>query len=241
MGNTWFVERIFLGLCKRIVRVILFPVCRIRIVHFSSLPSEPGYIVACNHISHFDPPILGAWLPHYLDWMTMEELFQNPVSAFFVSLLRAFKVRRNGLDRIGVRTAVNRLMEGRTVGLFPEGGIRAGSVSVLEGAPMWPGAAALGVLSGRPIVPAVILGSDRLYNPSNWIPFRRVSVRIGLGEQIIPSRDLGRKQARETVHESLSKAFVSLKEQMILEFKLVPADLPMTPQARKREDYQPAR
>jgi 1-acyl-sn-glycerol-3-phosphate acyltransferase len=234
-----FTERFFLGLCKCIIRAALLPVCRIQVVYFATLPSEPGYIVASNHISHFDPPILSAFFPHNVDWMTMEEMFRNPASALLMNLVRAFKVRRDGSDRIGIRTAMSRLAEARVVGLFPEGGIRAGSVSVLEGAPMWPGAAALSVLSGRPIVPAVILGTDRLYDPRNWIRFRRVRVWIGFGEQIVPRRDLARKQARELVHESLSNAFLFMKDRMVAKFGLAQDDLPATPQARKREDYLP--
>jgi len=239
MAAAKFTERLFLGLCKCIIRAALLPVCRIQVVYFATLPSEPGYIVASNHISHFDPPILSAFFPHNVDWMTMEEMFRNPASALLMNLVRAFKVRRDGSDRIGIRTAMSRLAEARVVGLFPEGGIRAGSVSVLEGAPMWPGAAALSVLSGRPIVPAVILGTDRLYDPRNWIRFRRVRVWIGFGEQIVPRRDLARKQARELVHESLSNAFLFMKDRMVAKFGLAQDDLPATPQARKREDYLP--
>ena len=239
MAAAKFAERLFLGLCKRVIRAALLPVCRIQVVYFATLPSEPGYIVASNHISHFDPPILSALFRHNVDWMTMEEMFRNPASALLMKLLSAFKVRRDGSDRIGIRTALNRLVESRVVGLFPEGGIRAGSVSVLEGAPMWPGAAALSVLSGKPIVPTVILGTDRLYDPRNWIRFRRVRVWIGFGEQIVPRGDLAGKQARELVHEALSKAFLSMKDRMVAKFRLAHADLPATPQARKREDYLP--
>ncbi|HKM59230.1 MAG TPA: lysophospholipid acyltransferase family protein [Chthoniobacterales bacterium] len=239
MPLTRLAERFFYGLSKRIIRTALLPVCRIQVVYFATLPSEPGYIIASNHISHFDPPILSALFPHNVDWMTMEEMFRNPASAFLMKLLSAFKVRRDGSDRIGIRTALNRLAESRVVGLFPEGGIRAGSVSVLEGAPMWPGAAALSVLSGKPIVPVVILGTDRLYDPRNWLRFRRVRVWIGFGEQIVPRRDLGRRQARELVQASLSNAFLSMKHRIVATFRLAQADLPATPQARKREDYLP--
>jgi len=169
----------------------------------------------------------------------MEELFRNRASAGLMESLCAFKVRRDGTDRTGIRTAVKRLEEGRVVGVFPEGGIRAGKGSVLEGAPMWPGASALSVLSGKPIVPSVILGSDRLYDNRNWFRFRRVPVWIGIGEKISPRSDLPKREARDLVQKALSEAFVSLKERLVLEFGLAETDLPTTPQARKREDYLP--
>src|SRR6202051_2373956 len=155
-------QRLFSHLCRWLVRGGFFLVCRTKIVYFGKLPTGTGYILASNHISHFDPPFLGSRFRRYVDWMAMEELFRNRVSAVLMESLCAFKVRRDGNDRTGIRTAVKRLVEGRVVGVFPEGGIRAGKGSVLEGAPMWPGVSALAVLSGKPIVPSVIIGTGRL-------------------------------------------------------------------------------
>src|SRR3984957_6826007 len=169
-------QRLFSQLCRWLVRGGFFLVCRTKIVYFGHLPTGTGYILASNHISHFDPPLLGSRFRRYVDWMAMEELFRDRVSALLMESLLAFKVRRDGTDRTGIRTAVKRLEEGRVVGVFPEGGIRAGKGSVLQGAPMWPGASALAVLSGKPIVPAVILGSDRLYDKRSWFRFRSVPV-----------------------------------------------------------------
>jgi 1-acyl-sn-glycerol-3-phosphate acyltransferase len=232
-------QRLFSHLCRWLVRGGFFLVCRTKIVYFGKLPTGTGYILASNHISHFDPPFLGSRFRRYVDWMAMEELFRNRASAVLMESLCAFKVRRDGTDRTGIRTAVKRLAEGRVVGVFPEGGIRAGQGSVLEGAPMWPGVGALSVLSGKPIVPGVILGSDRLYDRRNWFRFRRVPVWIGIGEKISPRTDLPKRDARDLIQKSLSEAFVSLKERLVLEFGLAETDLPTSPQARKREDYLP--
>lgn len=165
------MQRLFSHLSRWLVRGVFFLVCRTKIIYFGRLPTRTGYILASNHISHFDPPFLGSWFRRYVDWMAMEELFRNRASALLMEWLCAFSVRRDGTDRTGIRTAVKRLEQGRVVGVFPEGGIRAGKGSVLEGAPMWPGASALCVLSGKPIVPSVILGTDRLYNKRNWFRF----------------------------------------------------------------------
>ena len=239
MRGTNFARRVFSHFSRWVVRGVFFSVCRTKIVYFGNVPAGTGYIIASNHISHFDPPMLGSRLRRYVDWMAMEELFRNRASATLMHWLCAFKVRRDGMDRAGIRTALRRLEEGRVVGVFPEGGIRAGKGSVLHGAPMWPGVSALCVLSGKPIVPSVILGTDRLYNRLNWLPFRRVPVWIGFGEAIYARCDLPRNRARELVEESLAQAFICLRERLVLEFRLTEADLPTTPQARKREDYLP--
>jgi 1-acyl-sn-glycerol-3-phosphate acyltransferase len=239
MPARHFAQRLFSHLCRWLVRGIFFLVCRTKIVYFGNVPSGTGYILASNHISHFDPLLLGSRFRRYVDWMAMEELFRNRACAFLMDSLCAFKVRRDGTDRTGIRTAVKRLEAGRVVGVFPEGGIRAGKGSVLEGAQMWPGASALAILSGKPIVPAVIIGSDRLYDKRNWFRIRHVPVWLGFGEKISPRTDLPKRVARELVQKSLSEAFVLLKERMVSEFGLGATDLPATPQARKREDYLP--
>jgi 1-acyl-sn-glycerol-3-phosphate acyltransferase len=238
--NKQIPQRIFSHLCRHLVRVLFFFACRVHRVSFGQTVPTGGTILASNHISHFDPPLIGAWYPRYVDWMAMEELFRAKWSAALMRGLCAFPVRRDGTDRRAVREALARLSIGRTVGLFPEGGIRAGRQSILEGAPMWPGVCALSILSGRPIVPCVILGTDRLYHPGNWLPFRRVRVWIGIGEPLFPEKILPREHARETLQEQLSQAFLKLKDQLQKHYHLLPSDLPATPQARKREDYLPS-
>ena len=220
MQAKQIAQRLFSHLSRWLVRGVFFLVCRTKIVYFGNLPTGTGYILASNHISHFDPPFLGSRFRRYVDWMTMEELFRNRASAALMESLCAFKVRRDGTDRTGIRTAVKRLEQGRVVGVFPEGGIRAGKGSVLEGAPMWPGVSALSVLSGKPIVPGVILGTDRLYDKRNWFRIRRVAVWIGFGESISPRSDLPKRDARELIQKSLSEAFISLKKRLVLRVRV---------------------
>ena len=170
----------------------------------------------------------------------MEELYQARWSAWLMNALSAFPVKRNSKDTGPMRTALQRLKLGRVVGIFPEGGIRVGATSVLEGATMWPGFIAVSLLSGKPVVPCVILGTDRLYRPRNWWPLRRVPVWMISGEPIWPRTDLPREQAREALAADVSTAFLRLKRRAIEQFRIQGTDLPATPQYRKREDYLPA-
>jgi 1-acyl-sn-glycerol-3-phosphate acyltransferase len=237
--NSQSPQRFFSYLCRYAVRLLFFPSCRIHQTSFGGVCPRGGFILASNHISHFDPPLIGAWYARYVDWMAMEELFRSGWSAALMHGLCAFPVRRDGTDRRAIREALARLEIGRVVGLFPEGGIRAGRQSILEGAPMWPGVCALSVHSGKPIVPCVILGTDRLYHPANWLPFRRVSVWMGVGEPLFPGKNSRQTQEREALQKELSMRFINLKDRLEQYYRLTPADLPTTPQARKREDYLP--
>lgn len=151
----------------------------------------------------------------------------------------AFPVNRDGSDRTALRIALRRLEQGRVVGIFPEGGIRAGEGSVLNGAPMRAGVALLAAMSQKPIIPAVILGSDRLYQPKNWLPIKRVPVWIATGEPIAcPGRN-ARDDGRVEVTRRLGEAFMSLKSRLVQKHNLRPDDLPVAPQARKGADPIP--
>jgi len=117
--------------------------------------------------------------------MGMVELFRQPVVAAWLRAVDAFPVDREQMDRAAVRTALGRLRAGHCVGMFPEGGIRDGVRSVIEGAPIKPGVAGLAQMTNTPIVPCVIMGSDRIYIlPRLWRPGRRVPVWIAFGEPL---------------------------------------------------------
>ena len=79
----------------------------------------------------------------------MAEFFQSSVVGFLLRAVDAFPVDRDRANRQTIRTAIERLKDGRVVGLFPEGGIRDGARSLLEGAPLRPGASTLAHISRR--------------------------------------------------------------------------------------------
>ena len=215
--------------CCRLLFVIT---CKVKVVLMAPLPKHGALIMASNHISHFDPPIISGYFPRPLDWLAMEELFTAGWSRRFFTLLNCIPVDRTGSDRNALRHALQRLQEMRAIGIFPEGGIRAGDWSILNGAPMKPGLAALSIHSGAVVVPCALIGSDRLYKISNW--FRRTTIYLMIGEPVEPPvRDARKPETRQRFSEELSKAFVSLRDEAVKRFGLAPEDLPQTPQARK--------
>lgn len=223
-------QRAFHGGARAAFRGIFRLSARVRIEHLAPVPRSGPLILASNHISHFDPPIQGAFFPRPVDWMAMEELFRDPRFARALELTGAFPVNRDGSDRSALRVALRRLQGGRVVGIFPEGGIRAGESSILEGAPMRPGLAALALMAKAPVLPSVIVGSDRFYKKENWSPLRRPPVWIVTGAPIPPTGD------RAELHARIAAAFLDLKTHLLSRPGFLPGDLPQTPQARKGED-----
>ncbi len=87
-----------------------------------NIPKEKGrLIVACNHISFADPAVIISHFPYSIHFIAKSELFENPVTAFFVSNLNAFPVRRGMSDRSAVKYACDILSDDKILGIFPEG------------------------------------------------------------------------------------------------------------------------
>jgi len=215
-----------------ILRCILFFGARVRVSQEAELP-EGACIIASNHVSHFDPPLIsGSFRREFrrdIDWLAMQELFGHPASKRFFEGANVIPVNRGGGDRTSLRAALRRLALGRVVGIFPEGGIRDGEASILNGAPMKAGVALLASMGKAPIVPVVILGSDRLYNKRRWFPGRRATVWIGIGRAFSPLPD------RTETEKRLAQEIVGLRDRVIAKYGLTEQDLPHPPKARMSE------
>ena len=198
----------------------------------SATALQAGVLLAANHISHFDPFIISSVVRRKIDWMTMAEWFRHPLLGFLLRAVDAFPADRNHADRATIRTAIQRLKNGRIVGLFPEGGIRDGSHSLLEGAPLRRGAATLAHIAGVPVLPCVIVGSDRLYSTKRWLPLRRAPVWIAFGDPISHFPELPKAHARARIESELEAAFKNLYTELQQTFRLTADDLPHPPKER---------
>lgn len=98
-------------------------------LHFSiscygqeNIPHEKKrLIVACNHISFADPAVIISHFPYSIHFMAKSELFENPLTAFLMSNLNAFPVRRGLNDRDAIKYACRILEDDKILGIFPEG------------------------------------------------------------------------------------------------------------------------
>lgn len=212
-------SRLLYVCCSQLAGLIFRTFCRVHVVMLEEPPQQGPLIMASNHISHFEPPLLSALFPRDLDWVAMEELFRHPWSAHFFSKLNLIAIDRfekdaNG-NRRALQTMIKRLSQGRAIGICPEGGIRTGEASILNGAPMKSGLATLSFLTQAPIIPCVVLGTERLYQKKTWL--QRPHLWILIGKKIIPP--LKTKSSREEVlgdfQNELSAIFPALQEELL--------------------------
>ncbi len=213
------------------LRAPLLPFSKVRVLHAERARIRGACLLASNHISHFDPPLISTVVGRHIHWMATAGLFKNRIVGAWLRAAAAFPVDRAKADRSSVKTTLERLRKGHMVGVFPEGGIRDGAASILGGAPMIPGLAAMSEMGNAPILPCVILGSDRLYARSTYRIFRRrVGIWVGFGEMMRPA-DKGRL-AREAMERELADAMRALCREMVEAFRLSPEDLPQPPKQR---------
>jgi 1-acyl-sn-glycerol-3-phosphate acyltransferase len=177
---------------------------RIQGRHF--IPKEGGFIVACNHISFWDPPLVGDAIPREVHFLAKEELFRNRAFAWLIRSLNAIPIRRGLVDPRGVKSALDAISHGKGLVMFPEGGrVKDGALK-----PALPGVGLLSVKGGAPVVPAYIKGSDAIKKAMA----RLTRIDIAFGEPYFPPRDeegSGSKEIYRTVGDEVMRRIAELK------------------------------
>jgi glycerol-3-phosphate dehydrogenase (NAD(P)+) len=154
-----------------------------------------GLIVAANHRSFLDPFVIGASLPwsRPMNYVAKQELFRNPLQAWFLSRLGAFPIRRGESDLESMETARLIVERGGTVCIFPEGTRhRRGTL----GNPKR-GVGRLALQTGAPIVPVAVIGTEKVRRGWRIYP-RKCKVRLGKA-MTFPRAEEPSPQLAETV------------------------------------------
>jgi 1-acyl-sn-glycerol-3-phosphate acyltransferase len=144
-------------------RPVLYGPFRLRFRGAENVPTTGGCVLACNHLSSFDPWPLGMplWPRRWLRFMAKSELYWWPLR-LVLDAGGAFKVRRGTGDLEAIETAVRLAREGHVVVMFPEGTRRRkGLVKKHQPRPR-SGAARIALQADVPLVPAGVAGTDRL-------------------------------------------------------------------------------
>ncbi|WP_024861772.1 lysophospholipid acyltransferase family protein [Ruminococcus flavefaciens] len=144
---------------KFLVRLYFRIMYKLRYEGRDNIPKDTTVIYACNHRSYADPPLLGTGARGKFAFMAKEELFQNKLFAWLIRSLGAFPVARGKGDTGVIDTAVERLNNGRSLMIFPEG---TRSKDGKVGKKGHTGAALISARSGKPIIPVGICYGEKL-------------------------------------------------------------------------------
>jgi len=187
-------------------------VWRLEVQGASNVPLEGGVIIAPNHLSVLDPPLIGCACPRELRYLAKAELFRNRLFARFICRLGAFPVERGTADVGAIKTALQFLKDGRAVIIFIEGTRGTGEHLL----PPTPGVTLLARQSGAPIVPTAIVGSEQAWPKGSKLP-RRAQVKVAFGEPVRYQEVFGGRTdraARDAFSELIMERIEALTHQL---------------------------
>ena len=164
LHRTWLYTFIVWGLYFIVSKVLFF----VKIEGRENIPKDRNCVLMGNHQCILDPLMLALCVPdREIHFMGKKELWNNKLLGWAFTKVHGFPVDRGNMDMGAIRTAMNVLKEGDTLGIFPEG-TRSRTGHML---PLLGGASMLALRSRCDVIPVYIDG--------NYRPFRRMTVRVG--------------------------------------------------------------
>jgi len=141
------------------------------------IPKSGPVIVTANHRSFLDPFVIGCCLRRPIYYVAKKELFSHRIGGWLISRLGAFPVNRDRGDAEMLATAEMILARGDCVLIFPEGTrVRPGPLGKAK-----TGAARLSLISGAPVVPVAVIGTERIRKGFRVRPHK---IRIMIGRPL---------------------------------------------------------
>ena len=164
LHRTWLYTFIVWGLYFIVSKVLFF----VKIEGRENIPKDRYCVLMGNHQCILDPLMLALCVPdREIHFMGKKELWNNKLLGWAFTKVHGFPVDRGNMDMGAIRTAMNVLKEGDTLGIFPEG-TRSRTGHML---PLLGGSSMLALRSRCDVIPVYIDG--------NYRPFRRMTVRVG--------------------------------------------------------------
>lgn len=206
------------GTLSRPARVIARPMMRVlyraRVEGLEHVPTDGPAIISPNHRSFFDSPLVMAMAPRPVIFLGKAEYMDSPSTRYLFPAFGMVPIKRDvkKASMAALETAAELLDEGRLVGIYPEG-TRSRDGMLHRG---HTGVAHLSMMTGAPIVPVGIVGTERVQPIGANIPRPfRDPVRIRFGEPIDPAsyRSGGNRRRRAHLLDDVMAAIASMTDQ----------------------------
>jgi 1-acyl-sn-glycerol-3-phosphate acyltransferase len=160
--------------CFRMMYATYF---RWRVFNAERVPSQGGVILASNHASFLDPPLVGSGLKRDINYLARESLFRYPGIGALLRSWNAVPVDRDGGGAKGLKIILERLLAGNGIILFPEG-------TRTKDGQLQPARSGIGltvIKSTAPVVPVRTFGTFEAFGRNHKFPRpHRVAVKYGL-------------------------------------------------------------
>lgn len=175
---------------------------RLKVSGQHHIPKTGGVLIAANHASYLDIPILGCGVPRRASYMGRMDLFPGP-AGWLMRYLGWIPIRRERVDRGGFEEAISRIKAGGAVIIYPEG-------SRTEDGRLQPGKPGVGMIvaaTGCPVIPAHLVGTFDVLPPGA----RRIRLRpmrVTYGEPMDFSallKELDGESKKKDVYQRISQ------------------------------------
>ena len=196
---------------------------RWRVYGADNVPRSGPVILASNHASFIDPPLIGAALPRDINYLARESLFRFPGVGAILRGVNAVPVDRDGGGASGLRMIIDRLLAGNGIILFPEG-TRCADGQLQQARS---GIGLTVIKSEAPVVPVRVFGTFEAYSRAHKFPRPR-RIAVVFGKPMLFSAL--RAEAKTCPKARLKEIYQEVADEImgaIRELRL-PADLPVT-------------
>ncbi len=171
----------FFDLVAWIARQLLRVAFGARTLHPDRVPTGGAFLVAANHESYLDPPLIGAFMPRRrLSFVARAGLFSTGVLGWVIRRLNAIPLREDTGDAAAIRETARRLGEGSPVLIFPEGS-RSPDGQMQE---FKRGAALLVKRARCPVLPVAVKGCFEAWPRGRRLPRLRRPIALAFGRPI---------------------------------------------------------
>lgn len=192
-----------------LARLVARRVYRTRVENVERIPPVGPVILASNHASLADPPLIGGSIPRAVNFLARDTLFQIPVLGWYIRRLNAVPVNREGGGGAGLKAILDRLHGGAAILLFPEG-------TRTDDGNLRPARSGIGltvVKSGAPVVPIRLHGTYEAWGRHQRFPGRG-RFRVVVGQPL--HFEALRAEARRCDKERLKAIYQEIADTIML-------------------------
>jgi 1-acyl-sn-glycerol-3-phosphate acyltransferase len=181
---------------------------RWRVYGAENVPLTGGVILASNHASFLDPPLVGSGLKRDINYLARESLFRFPIVGAILHSWNSVPVDRDGGGAKGLKIILGRLLGGAGIILFPEG------TRTTDGK-LQPARSGIGLVvakSTAPVVPVRVFGTFEAFGRNQKFPLpKRVAVKYGAPMQF----EKLRAEAKDCSKERLKQIYQQIADEIM--------------------------
>lgn len=208
------MSELFYQAVRQLARGVFRVASNPRVLHGERAARPGAYLLAANHVSPYDAPLLSVATPRVIYWLSIVEIFRHPLAGWFLRRIGAEPLDRGKVDTRTMRRIVRNLWAGRVVGIFPEGALRSGATSVLAEGAIHEGVCKLAQVAGVPVLPCVVLGGGKFGHWKSWLPGARTRWAVAYGEAIFPGKSPDLHADRKDMAQAITEALRALRTEV---------------------------